>query len=523
MPAPRPSSFKPAVVIGSGVAGLLSAIALAKEQDVLLLTKKKLSDSTTRFSQGGIASVWSSTDSPQQHAQDTLLAGAGLCNKEAVSVLTSQSRQTIKKLIELGIRFDKNRSGRYLLGLEGAHQTPRILHAGGDATGAEIQRALGLCVDKNPRITVLKNSFVIKLLTSERGISGVKYYDQDKTIQKIETPRVILATGGAGKVYSYSSNPDTATGDGITLAFLAGADLLDMEFFQFHPTALNLPGVPNFLISEAMRGEGAILRNEKGSAFMQDHHPLKDLAPRDIVARKIALESKNSEVGHVFLDATNLNNKDVKKRFPTIFKTCFQYGIDISKDRIPITPVAHYLIGGVKTDLWGRTSIPGLYACGEVARTGVHGANRLASNSLLEGAVFALRIGKIFSSDLKTPPIWQKKFIPQSPPPQSEADQVQYVTLSRLMWENAGIVRKRTNLKYINKLLKEVTFNFTELNSTPEDFELFSLRIIGKLISQAAYLRKESRGSHFRSDFPRSVPALNSSNTLNISLLQTID
>jgi len=491
----------PVAVIGSGLAGLLAATHVAQQQPVILLTKRRLRDSNTKYSQGGIAAVWSDEDSPAQHTEDTLEAGAGLCDRKAVEVLTENGKEAILKLIELGTNFDQDTQGRYLLGLEGAHSMPRILHAGGDATGAEIQRALMTQARQNPNIEIWEGAFVTEIVTKEGRVAGLRYHDEQTGEGFQEASQVILATGGAGQVYRYTSNPEMATGEGAVLAYLAGAELMDMEFFQFHPTALCLPNTPNFLISEAVRGEGAVLRNLEGEAFMENQHPLKDLAPRDIVARAITHEIFKRQDGQVFLDATGLDC-DLETRFPTIFRTCLQHGIDIRKEGIPITPVAHYFMGGVSTDLWGRSSLPGLYACGEVARTGVHGSNRLASNSLLEGAVFALRVGDaVFEDQKQKPEIWERACSFSGEYPEGEGNHLSAEQFRNLMWENAGLIRTKENLQELLRQLAGIPYRFQEPFSA-QNFELFAMKIMGKLIAEAALKREESRGGHYRLDFP---------------------
>lgn len=495
----------PVVVVGSGLAGLATARLVAEQQPVILLTKRNLTDSNTQYSQGGIAAVWSSDDSIDLHIKDTLGAGSGMCNPDAVRILSAYSKEAILKLIELGVIFDKDPSGKFLLGLEGAHSLPRILHAGGDATGAEIQRALSDSVSDHPNITILKNSQALSILTDNGKVSGLKYCASDNTIKTLDCSQLVIATGGAGQLYKYTSNPETATGEGIVLAYRAGAELADLEFFQFHPTALNLKGVPNFLISEAVRGEGAILRNSAGQAYMAEKHPLKDLAPRDIVARANAREMLSGET--VYLDATAIGSDRLRKRFPTISKKCLEYGIDIGKDQIPVTPVAHCMMGGITTDLMGRTTVPGLYANGEVARTGVHGSNRLASNSLLECAVFSIRTQKAIQEDQQEAPLlWKNrsdKIVQNMIEAQSILDK-HLMTLSELqdeMWSNAGIIRSKESLKHIIQALEAVPVTVTEYKDT-NSFELHALKVLGKLIAESALRREESRGNHFRSDFP---------------------
>lgn len=499
------SNSLPVVVVGSGLAGLATARLVADRQPVVLLTKRNLTDSNTQYSQGGIAAVWSADDSVDLHIQDTLGAGSGLCNPEAVRILSEYSKEAILKLIELGVLFDKDDNGDFLLGLEGAHSLPRILHAGGDATGAEIQRALSESVSSHSNITVLKQSQALEILMENGKVAGLKYCAADQTIKKLACSQLVIATGGAGQLYKHTSNPDTATGEGVVLAYRAGAELSDLEFFQFHPTALNLEGAPNFLISEAVRGEGAVLRNASGTRYMAEKHPLKELAPRDIVARANARQMLAGE--KVYLDATAIGGGRLKQRFPTIFGKCLEYGIDIGKDWIPITPVAHCMMGGITTDLMGRTTVPGLYANGEAARTGVHGSNRLASNSLLECAVFSIRTQTAIEKDQENvPQCWKNRTVKllQVDPCAEDALSQHQMTLPKLqdlMWNNAGIIRNQDSLSQVIEALKSVPVSVEEYKDT-NSFELHALKVLGRLIAESALRRQESRGGHFRSDFP---------------------
>ncbi len=490
------------------MAGLLSAKIVAEKQPVILLTKKKICDSNTQHSQGGIAAVWSDLDSSDLHIKDTLDAGRGLCDREAVTFLSRNSKDSISELIKLGVLFDKDEVGQYRLGLEGAHSLPRILYAGGDATGAEIQRALAESVRNHPNVSIHEEAHVTEIVNEDGLVDGVVFYDTNKKRVFLECDQVILAAGGAGQIYQYTSNPSTATGEGNVLAYAAGAELTDLEFFQFHPTGLCLPDVPNFLISEAVRGEGAILRNNAGKAIMEGIHPLKDLAPRDVVARTIAREMEKSESEQVYLDATEINSDKLIKRFPTIYKSCITYGIDIRFDPIPITPVAHYMIGGVISDLGGRTTVKGLYAIGESARTGVHGANRLASNSLLECAVFSIEAAKsIFADQNQVPKIWitnnSMPVLPRSDTRVVAPSQLEKEDLRRLMWKLGGLARCKNSLMRAIEDLKDVPFVFEEPFSN-ERFELFAMKNLSRLVVISALQREESRGSHFRTDFPDS-------------------
>ncbi|MBU2510887.1 L-aspartate oxidase [bacterium] len=495
----------PVIVIGSGLAGLLAAVSLADKTPVIVLTKKKLCDSNTQHSQGGIAAVWSSEDSSDLHIDDTLSAGRGLCDKEAVSVLSNKSKESIQRLIDLGVLFDKDDKGSYLLGLEGAHSIPRILYAGGDATGAEIQRALAKSASIHPNITILENSHVVEIINEGGQLEGVEYFDSNGNRAFIGCNQIVLATGGAGQLFQFTSNPATATGEGNILAYLAGAELSDLEFFQFHPTGLCIPGVPNFLISEAVRGERAVLRNQSGKAIMEGIHPLKDLAPRDIVARTIANELSKTPQSKVFLDATQIDPVKLTTRFPTIFNSCFKHNIDIRKDPIPVTPVAHYMIGGVTSDLNGRTNVRGLYVSGEVSRTGVHGANRLASNSLLECAVFSMQVANSIIEDRKQlPKMWgsvHDHSIPLNSVYSAHKNELSLADFQQMMWKKAGLIRNKESLVDLLDQLRNYPLVFNE-DFTPEKIELHMLKNLGRLIALSALQREESRGSHYRSDFP---------------------
>jgi len=499
------------VVIGSGMAGLLAALLVADTIPVILLTKEKASHSSTDLAQGGIAAVWDEKDSVDLHIADTLNAGNGLCDREAVSILSQKSHESIQSLIDFGVKFDKDKNGKYQLGLEGAHSIPRILHAGGDATGREIRKVLFDRVMEHENIKLQENSQVTEIISEGGKVTGVQFRNSDLTLERIETDCVILATGGAGQLFKYTSNPLVATGEGVTLAYRAGADLMDLEFFQFHPTALSLPGKPNYLITEAMRGEGAVLRNSAGEAIMENKHPLKDLAPRDIVARTIAYELSKSPDNKVYLDVSMIASDRIENRFPTVFESCLKCGLDIREGQIPVTPVSHFMIGGVATDLWGRTTIEGFYACGEVARTGIHGSNRLASNSLLECIVFASRINEALQLDRKQlPERWHFNSSSESTGENHIESPLGVLSLSegfsknvlqKLVWDHAGLIRNRNSLEKLLRTLGQIPATPPEDHSE-EEFSLHSLKLLAKLMGESALHRAESRGSHFRDDFP---------------------
>ena len=496
------------IIIGSGIAGLNTALLAREHGSVLILTKGAVDDCNTRYAQGGIAAAVGPGDSPLLHQRDTLAAGAGLCDPEAVEVLTGEGPQRFANLIQWGIPFDTSQ-GQVSLGREGAHSLPRILHAGGDATGQHIELTLAALVAES-NIEVRDFTLATRLLTVDGQVAGVETLDGNTGQNRSFTARfVVIATGGAGQLYRFTTNPLVATGDGVSLAFSAGARVMDLEFYQFHPTALWLEGAPTFLLSEAMRGEGAILRNPAGQAFMDAYHPLADLAPRDVVSRAVAAEIERNQGDPVFLDISHLPSENVQSRFPTIYKFCLDYGLDITKEPVPVAPAAHYMMGGIKIDTWGRSNVPGLYACGEAACSAVHGANRLASNSLLDTLVFAQRL---VASTLGQAPAG----------PEGRAADVQaglqsrqlvcnnLPTVSRealqdLMWRNVGINRRGTRLLLSARILQawQRTLPATEAR---DDYELCNMVLLGRLMVEAALLRKESRGSHFREDFPEPSP-----------------
>ncbi|HLZ07232.1 MAG TPA: L-aspartate oxidase, partial [Chloroflexota bacterium] len=379
------------IVVGSGLAGLHAALLGAKFGDVLLVTKANLVDSNTMYAQGGIAAALSAADSPSNHFDDTIAAGDGLCDPDAVRILVEEGPLRVRELIDLGVPFDRV-DGQIVSTREAAHSFPRILHAGGDATGARIETTVIQSVRTSRRITVRENCVVSDLIVRDGAVVGVRTVDGSTgEVLDVSAGAVILATGGAGQLYAHTTNPIVATGDGIALAYRAGAAVADLEFVQFHPTALLVPGAPRFLVSEAVRGEGGILRNSAGVRFVPAYDPRGELAPRDVVARAIAFEMQRTGDPCAYLDVTHLGADNFRKRFPTISRVCGEFGIDIGRDPIPVSPAAHYLMGGISTDVWGQSTVPGLYASGECACTGVHGANRLASNSLLEALVFSDR------------------------------------------------------------------------------------------------------------------------------------
>ena len=534
------------IIIGSGIAGLNTALLAAEHGSVLVVTKGRIDDCNSRYAQGGIAAAIGPGDSATLHERDTLDAGAGLCDPEAVGVLTGQGPDSIAGLIRWGVPFDTIH-GQIALGREGAHSMPRILHAGGDATGQHIEETLADRVRASEQITVLEYTHAIRICAEDRRVTGVEVMggvvrqahhergDTDDGIATAHTPRndkvegtprddsggggtrrvihggvVVVSTGGAGRLYRYTTNPEVATGDGVALAYLAGAEVMDMEFYQFHPTALWLEGAPTFLLSEAMRGEGAVLRNADGEPFMASHDPMADLAPRDVVSRAIAVEMERADGRPAMLDISHLPAATVSSRFPTIYAECRRYGLDITREPIPVAPAAHYMMGGVRIDTWGRTNIAGLYACGEAACAAVHGANRLASNSLLDTLVFSRRL---VEATLGNAPereeadgedgslrvgLTERAMVCATVPERGKEN------LQDLMWRNVGIARNGTRLLLSARILNLWQRQFYAGGPQPEtteEFELRNMLVVARLIVEAALQRRESRGAHYREDF----------------------
>ncbi|MGG2197277.1 L-aspartate oxidase [Paenibacillus validus] len=496
-----PTVYTDVIVIGAGIAGLFTALRSAETHKVLMVTKKSLLDSNTRYAQGGIAAVISDEDSPAYHRQDTLIAGAGLCSSSAVDVLVHEGPAGVKDLIRMGTEFDME-DGRYALTKEGAHSQRRILHAQGDATGAEIVRALSERTKQDPNIEIWDDHFVIDLITQDGECFGALVQKPDGQKVFIRANATVLCSGGAGQLFRYTTNPDIATGDGIAIAYRAGANIRDVEFIQFHPTALCYPGAPRFLISEAVRGEGAVLRNINGERFMDRYHPQLELAPRDIVARAIVSEMELTKSTFVYIDFTHESEETVKYRFPTIYETCLTYGLDLSSDWIPVAPAAHYMMGGVETDLHGETTVKRLFACGEVTSTGVHGANRLASNSLSEAIVFGRRIvERIRELDkiTETPVLSERgRATGQAIQPVVEKK----LKLQKLMLRYAGLKRNGKGLAKGYEELKRHLAIFDNSLAKREEYEFANLLICALLTTQAALIREESRGGHYREDFP---------------------
>lgn len=492
------------LVVGSGVAGLRAAIELGQAGSVLVMAKSALTESATEYAQGGIAAALSDEDEISLHEQDTLAAGDGLCNPEAVKTLVEEGPGYIRELIEWGTQFD--RAGiKLAFTREGAHSRSRILHAQGDSTGREIGRALFAMAKTIPSIRFEAGAFTTRLLTADGHVTGLEYLDEKHHLHMLHAKGVLLATGGLGQVYRETTNPGVATGDGMATAYEAGAILSDLEFVQFHPTALAVKGAPRFLLSEALRGEGGILRNMELERFMKRYSEAAELAPRDIVARAIVAEMHRTKSEHVYLDMTGKNPDHVRQRFPRIHATCQQYGVDIGADLIPVRPAAHYSMGGVKTDLYGRTNLPGLYAAGETAATGVHGANRLASNSLLEGLVFGARAGKAMREEAKGSRGGSAVSASASHAANSNSKIDVAATLEKvraIVWRDAGIIRKAAQLKHAADELASMKVPLPAGGAAREDHELYNVWALAQLIVRAALAREESRGSHYRSDFP---------------------
>jgi L-aspartate oxidase len=494
------------IIVGSGIAGLYAALLAIGQSSVLVLTKGSIDDCNTKYAQGGIAVALGKNDSPELHYKDTMAAGDGLCDANAVRILAEEAAECIADLIKLQVPFD-TLDGEITLGMEAAHSVPRIIHAGGDATGEHIEVTLSQQV-RSSMVKVLEYCLVSDIITEDGRVKGVKVLDRRTgATQEYNCRFLVLATGGAGQLFKYTTNSDVVTGDGVALAFKAGAEISDMEFFQFHPTVLRLPGVAPFLISEAVRGEGGILRNVEGYRFMPDYATEAELAPRDIVARSIICEMNKTSSDRVFLDATQLSPRLITARFPHIYRFCLQHGLNITKGLIPVAPAAHYLMGGIKVDEWGETTISGLFAIGEVACTGVHGANRLASNSLLESVVFGRRA--IQKTQTSHPSVIaseapQSHFLPDREP-LSKAPRLDLPDLQSLMWDKVGIIRSGDGLIEAANILATWEHSLPQ----PTDYisyELSSLMLCGRLMAEAALLRKESRGAHFRTDFPQTLP-----------------
>jgi L-aspartate oxidase len=523
------------IIVGGGIAGLRAAIALAPSGHVLILTKADATEGNTGYAQGGIAAAVGPGDSPDLHARDTIRAGDGLCDETAVRVLVEDGPKYVRELMSWGARFAHQSDGTLSLGLEAAHSIRRVLYAA-DATGREIGRAMWQRAVTLPSIHTVDHALVTEIIVDDGAARGVRFFDNAGLLRDVRSRATLLATGGAGQVFRETTNPAVATGDGIALAYRAGARVADLEFVQFHPTALKKAGAPRFLMSEALRGEGARLVNAQREAFMTRYDPAGDLAPRDVVARSIVRESERTS-GGIFLSLGHLDAAHVRERFPTIAAVCQQVGLDLATDLIPVGPAAHYLMGGIKTDVWARTSLPGLFAAGETACTGVHGANRLASNSLLEGLVFGARAGAAMLGQVATIESdriaaqdstaeaggWRLEATeePRVPGPQPLASDPQPpvpglvanggvldpAAIRDTMWRAAGLFRTREQLAAAVAALDEAyASGMTTIGRTgaeeADEWRRFNLVTVARLIARAALRREESRGGHFRADFP---------------------
>jgi L-aspartate oxidase len=499
------------LVLGSGIAGVRAAIELARVGRVLVLSKGDIYESSTEYAQGGIAAALSEDDEVSLHLHDTLQAGDGLCREEAVRILVEEGPRLIQELIEWGMHFDRDGT-KLAFTREGAHSRSRVLHAHGDSTGREILRALMGKAKTLAAIQLQPCAFGVDLLVEDGSVRGARYLEEKSgTVREVYASAVLLATGGLGQVYSETTNPSVACGDGVAIAWRAGALLSDMEFVQFHPTALYVAGAPRFLLSEALRGEGAQLRNIDLERFMPRYHEAVELAPRDVVSRAIVLEMHRCRSDFVYLDLTSLDPEHVKKRFPRICSTCLEYNLDITADLMPVRPAAHYAMGGVATDLDGATSLGRLFAAGEVAATGVHGANRLASNSLLEGLVYGARAARAMagqkSSSRRIPPPAEKAVAPLPSRGTSRAAAASAAELGRLvakvrsiMWDKVGIIRS-------GKILNDAVKRLDALAVPPAapsrpHYEAQNMLEVARLIARSALAREESRGAHYRTDFP---------------------
>ena len=520
------------VIVGAGIAGLRAAIGLAGDgARVLVVTKEALGESNTNYAQGGIAVAMSGEEDVALHLEDTVNAGDGLVNREAARVLVEEGPQRVEELLRWGTDFDRE-GGQLMLTREGAHSRNRILHAHGDATGAEIGRSLLRHARSMPKITLMEWTTTLDLLVEGGEVAGAVLLSREGEVRQVRSRAVLLASGGAGQVYSDTTNPAVATGDGIAMAWRAGAEIADMEFYQFHPTALSLPGVPRFLLSEALRGEGAWLRNARGERFMERYHPLLELAPRDVVARAITREGMGAggEILPVYLDMRHVTSVDPATRFPGISQFLAEHGLDLRRDLIPVRPAAHYLMGGVRTDVHGRTSLKRMYAAGEAACTGVHGANRLASNSLLEGLVFGARAAEAMRGETGYRVEGTGYRV------QGTGDRVQVAgyrvegtgyrvrseaagervpayeprdfskplrELQQAMWNRAGLLRDAEGLSAVMAEFPSVSESWEGTVPTRALVEYRNLRTVSRLIVESALAREESRGAHYRNDFPR--------------------
>ncbi len=495
------------LVIGGGIAGLTAAIGAANQWNVGIITKGKLAETTTFLAQGGIAAAMGPYDSPDLHLADTLEAGVGLCDAEAVRILVEEGPDRVRELERLGTKFDQ-RAGKLILASEGAHSVPRVVRAGGDATGSVVAGALAQAIVGGSRAELHEDEFVVDLIIDAGRCVGALSVDLRGDLTVSLARAVVLACGGAGQVYAHTTNPTMATGDGHAMAYRAGALMRDMEFMQFHPTALYAEENPTLLLTEALRGEGAYLRDDRGERFMVGADPREELAPRDIVVRTMKKVMDRDRVDHVWLDARHLDGEFLCTRFPTVFSGLAKRGLDLARELIPIAPASHYFIGGVQTDMWGRTSVPGLYSCGETASTGIHGANRLASNSLLEGLVFGERTVRDLGLYLGScdPTVNKVRLgLDEARRPGNDPEVVAEGRrrLGEVMAEGCGIVRDFTGLSRAREAIAEIKTGLEPPGLRVPELELFNLLTVAEHMVVSALAREESRGVHLRSDFPQ--------------------
>ncbi len=501
-----PQVFTDVLVLGSGVAGITAALQAVSAGSVLIATKGGVEDSNTYDAQGGVAVALRGDDSPEEHFADTVEAGLGICDDEAVRILTEEAPQRIHDLMTLGVEFDRS-DGDLSYTREGGHDRARILHANGDATGAAIESVLASHARQNEQIALYDDTFVIDLLTHDGTCHGALIWNEEHGLMMIRAKQTILATGGCGRLYRETTNPSVATGDGLAMALRAGTELQDLEFMQFHPTALYIAGASRALISESLRGEGAVLRNRSGKRFMPEYHPDAELAPRDAVSRSIVEEMKRTGDTHVLLDVTGQSRQYLEERFPTITRLCDEFELNIPEEMIPVRPAAHYHIGGVVVDEHGRTNVQNLLACGEVACTGVHGANRLGSNSLIEGLVYGHRAGQCAAKTCQNieeaPPVRALQGIPQEPAyGRLNLTDVEN-SLRSVMWRSVGVERNEEDL---DEALDMITFWCRYVMDKefehPQGWQLQNMLAVSRLISMCARQRTESRGVHYRTDYP---------------------
>ncbi|MCL2744727.1 MAG: L-aspartate oxidase [Planctomycetaceae bacterium] len=509
-PKRHPHFFTDVLIIGGGLAGLRAALAVHPSLQVLLISKGGLTNSNSVNAQGGIAAVWAKNDSLEEHIEDTLTAGGELCDRSIVENVVRKGPDEIRQLLEIGTQFDKTPDGDILLGREGGHRSNRILHAHGDSTGREMIRSVIEEVKRRPNIRIWKNTFALDLLTEGNTCRGaIVYWKKHDEKELIWAKQTILATGGCGQLYRETTNPEVATGDGIAMAYRAGAMIRDMEFIQFHPTVLYIAGSSRSLISEAVRGEGAILVDRYGKRFMPEYDSRSELAPRDVVSRSIVKQMEKTNSANVFLDLTSKPADWIYERFPGIAATCRQFGIDIARDRIPVRPGAHYAMGGILVDEDGRTSLNGLWAIGEVSSTKLHGANRLASNSLLEALVYGSSAGRnasLISENIHND--YEVNFIENKPlPPLDYKHEIDLEdirnALKSVMWRNAGVVRNEEDLKHaLEDVRRWSSYMFLRQFKMIDGWEIQNMLMTAKLILEGALERQETRGSHNRSDYP---------------------